>query len=138
MIRFLTVSRRVLVVTWLGSSAAWGVVKATLEAGPDPIPALVATAALVALWLTGLALLALVCAWRTAVWTVAADALYAIGPVVCAGPDRGVKVSVNVPPSASTATSWTSACVDSRKLRAVKMMSGCPPPVTSPIRTAFG
>lgn len=56
----------------VASSAAWTTVRATLEAGPDPVGALLATVALVAIWLAGLALIGLASAWRAAVWTVAA------------------------------------------------------------------
>jgi hypothetical protein len=55
----------------LASSAAWTAVRTALEAGQDPIGALIATVALVATWLGGLALIGLASAWRAAVWTVA-------------------------------------------------------------------
>jgi hypothetical protein len=56
----------------LASSAAWTAVRTGLEAGQDPIGAVIATVALVATWLAGLALIGLASAWRAAVWTVAA------------------------------------------------------------------
>ena len=56
------------------SAAAWSVVKDTVGPSPDPLQALVATVAFVALWLIGLALIAVATAWRAAVWTVAATA----------------------------------------------------------------
>ena len=56
------------------SAAAWTMVGTALEAGQDPIGALLATVALVAIWLVGLALMGLASAWRAAVWTVAAMA----------------------------------------------------------------
>jgi len=55
----------------LASSAAWTAVRTALEAGQDPIGALIATVVLVATWLGGLALIGLASAWRAAVWTVA-------------------------------------------------------------------
>jgi len=55
----------------LASSAAWTAVRTTLEAGQDPIGALIATVALVATWIAGIALIGLASAWRAAVWTVA-------------------------------------------------------------------
>jgi hypothetical protein len=58
----------------LASSAAWTTVRTALEAGPDPLGALIATVALVAVWLAGLALIGLASAWRASVWTVAATA----------------------------------------------------------------
>jgi hypothetical protein len=56
----------------VASSTAWTTVRTTLEAGPDPVGALLATVGLVAIWLAGLALIGLASAWRAAVWTVAA------------------------------------------------------------------
>jgi hypothetical protein len=56
----------------LASSAAGTTVRTLLEAGQEPIGALIATVALVATWLAGLALIGVASAWRAAVWTVAA------------------------------------------------------------------
>ena len=57
---------------WLASSASWSVVKDTVGASMNPLAAVVATVAFVVLWLAGLTLIAIVSAWRAAVWTVAA------------------------------------------------------------------
>jgi hypothetical protein len=47
-------------------------VKASVASSTDPLTTVVTTVVFVALWLAGLALIALVTAWRAAVWTVAA------------------------------------------------------------------
>ena len=67
----------VLVPSALATTAAAGAVRSVLrESGEpgDPVAVLVAVLSLVLLWVVGLLLAAVVCAWRTAVWTVAAIA----------------------------------------------------------------
>ena len=64
----------IVVAAGLAASAAWSVVKDTVEGSTSPLAALVATVAFVGLWLVGLALIAVASAWRAAVWTVAAVA----------------------------------------------------------------
>ena len=64
----------VLVPSALAAAAAAGAVRSVLrESGEpgDPVAVLVAVLSLVLLWVVGLLLAAVVCAWRTAVWTVA-------------------------------------------------------------------
>jgi hypothetical protein len=62
----------VIVAAALTSSAAWSAVKASVASSADPLATMVTTVVFVALWLAGLALIALVSAWRAAAWTVAA------------------------------------------------------------------
>lgn len=61
----------VLVPSAMAASAAWGAVAAALR---DPVDAggiVAATLIFVALWMIGLLLTGVVCAWRSAIWTVA-------------------------------------------------------------------
>jgi hypothetical protein len=64
----------VVVAAGVASSSAWTVVKDTVGGSANPVAALVATVAFVGLWFVGLMLIAVVSAWRAAVWTVAATA----------------------------------------------------------------
>jgi len=64
----------VLVPSALAAAAAAGAVRSVLRQPDDPIAILVAVLSLVLLWVVGLVLAAVVCAWRSAVWTVAAIA----------------------------------------------------------------
>ena len=59
----------VVVLSAVAASSAWSAVGAAL--GPrDPFPVLVTVLLFVALWIAGLSLVAVVCAWRAAVWTI--------------------------------------------------------------------
>jgi hypothetical protein len=62
----------IVAAAWLATAAAWSVVKDMIGGALNPLAALVATIAFVVLWLAGLTLVAIVSAWRAAVWTVAA------------------------------------------------------------------
>jgi hypothetical protein len=57
--------------TALASSVVGTAAGSALDDGTDPVAMVVPVVALVTLWLVGLALIAVVCAWRAAVWTVA-------------------------------------------------------------------
>lgn len=61
----------VLASSALAAAAAAGAVRSVLREPGDPVAVLVAVLSLVLLWVVGLLLAAVVCAWRTAVWTVA-------------------------------------------------------------------
>jgi hypothetical protein len=60
----------VLVPSLLAATAAWGAVRSAIG-GPDAMALFIAILAFVTLWLIGLLLVAVVSAWRAAVWTVA-------------------------------------------------------------------
>lgn len=60
----------VLIPTAAASSAAWRLVDASLRDDVDPRLTALAVGAFCGLWLGGLALTGVVCAWRHAVWTV--------------------------------------------------------------------
>ena len=60
----------VLVPSLLAASAAWRTVQAAIG-GPDATGLFIAILAFVTLWLVGLLLVAVVSAWRGAVWTIA-------------------------------------------------------------------
>ena len=60
----------VLVPSALAATSAWGTVGSVLTDEDDPIRLLVTVVAFVGLWIVGLLLTAVVCAWRAAVWTV--------------------------------------------------------------------
>ena len=64
----------VLVPSALAAAAAAGAVRSVFREPGGPVAVLVAVLSLVFLWGVGLLLAAVVCAWRTAVWTVAAIA----------------------------------------------------------------
>lgn len=61
----------VLAPSALAAAFAWGAVRAVLGERADPIGVLLVVVLFVVLWVVGLLLTAVVCAWRTAVWTVA-------------------------------------------------------------------
>ncbi len=61
----------VVIASATGAAWAWSTVDAALDGTPDLLGILVVTGAFVALWLIGLILIAVVSAWRGAVWTVA-------------------------------------------------------------------
>lgn len=61
----------VLVPSAVAAGSAWGAVDSVLGEPADPIRILVAVLLLVLLWIVGLLLASVVCAWRAAVWTVA-------------------------------------------------------------------
>ncbi|HEV7604642.1 MAG TPA: hypothetical protein VGO15_06715 [Candidatus Limnocylindrales bacterium] len=56
----------------LATSAAWAAVGSVLGERSDPIAILLAVGAFVGLWIVGLVLISVACAWRAAVWTLAA------------------------------------------------------------------
>ncbi len=62
-----------LVPSLLAASATWGAVRAAIG-GPSAILLFIDILAFVALWVIGLLLVAVICAWRAAVWTVAVAA----------------------------------------------------------------
>ena len=55
----------------MGAAWAWSAVESTLDGTPDLLPILVVVGTFVVVWLVGLTLVAIVSAWRGAVWTVA-------------------------------------------------------------------
>jgi hypothetical protein len=61
----------VVVVSAFAAATAWGVAAQVLDSPDAPIAAVVAVLALVLLWIVGLLLIGVVCAWRAAVWTIA-------------------------------------------------------------------
>jgi hypothetical protein len=61
----------VLVPSTVAAAAAWTSVGSVLGDGSDAIRVLVAVVLFVAIWVVGLVLTAVVCAWRAAVWTMA-------------------------------------------------------------------
>jgi hypothetical protein len=61
----------VLVPSTVAAASAWTGVGTVLGEGSDAIRVLVAVLLFVAIWIVGLVLTALVCAWRAAVWTMA-------------------------------------------------------------------
>jgi hypothetical protein len=60
----------ILVPSGLATGLAWGAVGSVLSDQDDPILILVTVVAFVGLWIVGLLLIGVVCAWRAAVWTV--------------------------------------------------------------------
>jgi hypothetical protein len=60
-----------LVVSALAAATSWGAAADMLEAPADPIAPVIAIIALVLLWMVGLFLVSVLCAWRAAVWTIA-------------------------------------------------------------------
>jgi hypothetical protein len=61
----------VLVPSALAAASAWEAVATVLNERADPLRTLVTLVAFVGLWMVGLVLIGVVCAWRAAVWTVA-------------------------------------------------------------------
>ena len=61
----------ILVPVAVGAGSAWEVVGSVLGDAAEPLPTLLTVVAFVGLWVVGLVLIAVVCAWRAAVWTVA-------------------------------------------------------------------
>ncbi len=61
----------VLVPSALAAGAAWDAVGTVLNEEADPLRLLATVVAFVGLWIVGLVLIGVVCAWRAAVWTVA-------------------------------------------------------------------
>ncbi len=61
----------VLVAGAAGAGAAWSAVGAVLSGSGNLVATVAVVAAFVVVWLVGLALVAVVCAWRAAVWTAA-------------------------------------------------------------------
>lgn len=60
----------ILVPSALAADAAWAAVRTVLRGEDDPIQLIVTVVAFVGLWMVGLLLIGVVCAWRAAVWTV--------------------------------------------------------------------
>jgi hypothetical protein len=60
-----------LVPSALAAASAWGAVGTVLNDEDDPLRLLMTVVAFVGLWIVGLVLISVVCAWRAAVWTVA-------------------------------------------------------------------
>ena len=61
----------VLTTASLGAASAWDAVRSILGEDAGPLWVLAAVVAFVVLWMIGLLLAGVVCAWRAAVWTVA-------------------------------------------------------------------
>lgn len=61
----------VLVPSALAATSAWEAVGTVLNGEADPFRLLLTVSAFVGLWIVGLVLIGVVCAWRAAVWTVA-------------------------------------------------------------------
>jgi hypothetical protein len=55
----------------LAAASSWDAVRSVLDEGANPIWVLAIVVAFVALWMIGLLLAGVVCAWRAAVWTLA-------------------------------------------------------------------
>ena len=62
----------VLLPAMLAASAAWGALRGVLGLWVDPAGVFVGVVLFVGLWAIGLLLVAVVCAWRAAIWTVSA------------------------------------------------------------------
>jgi hypothetical protein len=61
----------VLLPSALAAASAWEAVGTVLNEEADPLRLLAAVSAFVGLWIVGLVLVGVVCAWRAAIWTVA-------------------------------------------------------------------
>jgi hypothetical protein len=61
----------VLVPSAMATTSAWTALGGALRGRGDPVAILITVVLFVALWIAGLFLVAIVCAWRAAVWTVA-------------------------------------------------------------------
>lgn len=61
----------VLIPSALAAGASWQAAGTALDEDADPLRLLVTVVLFVGLWAVGLVLLAVVCAWRAAVWTIA-------------------------------------------------------------------
>jgi hypothetical protein len=61
----------ILVPAAVAASSAWEAVGTVLGDAAEPLPLLLTVVAFVGLWAVGLVLVAVVCAWRAAIWTVA-------------------------------------------------------------------
>jgi hypothetical protein len=61
----------VLLASIVAAGSAWSAVGGVLVSGSDPRAGLALVALLVVVWLVGLLVTGLVCAWRAAIWTVA-------------------------------------------------------------------
>jgi hypothetical protein len=74
LVRFLLPTLALVVVvapSALAASSAWAAVRSVLGERADPLAILLVVVLFVVLWVVGLLLTAVVCAWRAAVWTVA-------------------------------------------------------------------
>jgi hypothetical protein len=60
----------VIVPSALAAGTAWGAMNSVLSDQDEPILILVGVVAFVGLWIVGLLLIGVVCAWRAAIWTV--------------------------------------------------------------------
>ena len=70
------------------AAAAWGAVRATTRSPGDPIGSTLAVVLFVTLWLLGLALIAVVAAWRGTVWSIL-DQEYRAPPAGARGTEPG-------------------------------------------------
>lgn len=70
----------VLAPSALAAAAAWTALRAALATGAGPLAVVVLVAAVVGLWVGGLALGAVVSAWRAAAWTVLAAGTFGVLP----------------------------------------------------------
>jgi hypothetical protein len=61
----------ILVPVAVAAASAWATVGAALGADAEALGVLLTVVAFVGLWIVGLILIAVACAWRAAVWTVA-------------------------------------------------------------------
>ena len=61
----------ILVPAAVAASSVWEAVGSVLGETSEPVPLLLTVVAFVGLWAIGLVLVAVVCAWRAAIWTVA-------------------------------------------------------------------
>ena len=61
----------ILAASALAAATAWNAVASVLGRGSDPLGILVAVVLFVGLWIVGLVLASVTCAWRAAAWTVA-------------------------------------------------------------------
>ncbi len=75
----------VVVPSAMATAAAWSAVRASLSTGAVPLVTIVLVGLLVGLWAGGLALLAVVSAWRSAVWTVEVAGTFGVPPTGRAG-----------------------------------------------------
>ncbi len=61
----------VIVPSALAAAAAWGAAGVALRSSTDPLGVAVTVVSFVALWIVGLLLIGVTCAWRAAVWSIA-------------------------------------------------------------------
>ena len=61
----------VVIPSIVAGSTAWGIVRVAMRSSSDTIAGTLSVVLFVAIWMLGLALIAVTCAWRAAVWSVA-------------------------------------------------------------------